>query len=134
MYVKEVGGMMTDKLKLHTDGGDDDVTRALRELYAAPAGEGYWRSLEARVLSRLAGTSRTIGWWDELDNWMRPALVAAAVVLVAAGVALFRDHQVHQDVTYEAMLTPTTLPVETAVRPVLQENRDATFRYLITNR
>ena len=125
---------MTDKLKLHTDGADDAVTRALRELYAAPADESYWRGLEARILSRLTETPRSIGWWDELDGWMRPALVAAAVVLLAAGVALFRDRQVHQDVTYEAMLTPTTLPVETAVRPVLQENHDATFRYLITNR
>lgn len=125
---------MTDKLKLHADRPEDDVTRALRRLYAAPADEEYWRNLEARILSRLAGTSRTIGWWEELDNWMRPALVAAAAVLLAAGVALFRDHQVHRDVTYEAMLTPTALPVETAVRPVLQENRDATFRYLITNR
>src|SRR4051812_17827666 len=111
---------MTDKLKLHTDGGDDDVTRVLREIYAPPASETYWRSLEARILSRLADTTRSIGWWEELDNWMRPALVAAAVVFLAAGVALFRDHQVHQDVTYEAMLTPTALPVETAVRPVLQ--------------
>ena len=125
---------MTDRLKLHSDGGDDDITRALRALYAAPTAESYWRSLEARILSRLTERVRAIGWWEELDNWMRPALVAAAVVLIAAGVALFRDYQVDQEVAYEAMLTPTTLPVETAVRPVLQEHRDATFRYLITNR
>jgi hypothetical protein len=125
---------MSDDLKLHTDRGDDDVTRGLRQLYAAPAGDGYWRSLEARILSRLTETSHSITWWDELDRWMRPALVAAAVVLLAAGVALFRDHQVEQDGAYEAMLTPTTLPVETAVRPVLQEHREATFRYLMTNR
>jgi hypothetical protein len=125
---------MSDFLKLHTDRGDDDITRGLRRLYAAPGGEAYWRSLEARILSRLRDGGSRIGWWDELDRWMRPALVAAAVVLLAAGVALFRDHQVDQDVAYEGMLTPTTLPVETAVRPVLQEHRDATFRYLMTNR
>ena len=125
---------MSDYLKLHTDRGDDDITRGLRELYAAPGGETYWRSLEARILSRLTDAGSRIGWWDELDRWMRPALVAAAVVLLAAGVALFRDYQVQQDVAYEAMLTPTALPVETAVRPVLQEHREATFRYLMTNR
>jgi hypothetical protein len=65
---------------------------------------------------------------------MRPALVAAAVMLLAVGVAMFRDRQMEQDVTYEAMLTPTTLPVETAVRPVMQGEREATFRYLMTNR
>jgi hypothetical protein len=126
---------MSDYLKLHTDRGDDDVTRGLRELYAAPADDGYWRSLEARILSRLTGaSSHGIDWWDELDRWMRPALVAAAVVLLASGVALFRAHQVEQDGAYEAMLTPTTLPIETAVRPVLQEPRETTFRYLMTNR
>jgi hypothetical protein len=69
-----------------------------------------------------------------VDEHVLGRVLGVMEVLLAAGVALFRDHQVHQDVTYEAMLTPTALPVETAVRPVLQENRDATFRYLITNR
>jgi len=124
---------MSDHLKLHTDGGDDEVTRGLRKLYAAPEGDSYWRGLEARILARLT-SAPSIGWWDELDNWMRPALAAAAVVLLAAGVAMFRAYQVEQDTTYEAMLTPTSLPVETAVRPVLQEKRDATFRYLMTSR
>ena len=124
---------MSDHLKLHTDGGDDDITRGLRKLYAAPEGDSYWRGLEARILARLT-SAPSIGWWDELDHWMRPALAAAAVVLIAAGVAMFRASQMEQDTTYEAMLTPTTLPVETAVRPVLQEKRDATFRYLMTSR
>ena len=126
---------MTDYLKLHSDGGEDDVTRGLRDLYAAPAEDAYWRSLEARILSHLTEAgSRSFGWWDELDRWMRPLLVAAAVVLVAAGVALFRARQVDQDLAYEAMLTPapSALPVETAVRPVLQERRETTFRYLMT--
>ena len=126
---------MTDYLKLHSDGGDDELERGLRELYAPPADEGYWRGLEARILSRLTeGTNVSIGWWDELDRWMRPALVAAAVLLMAVGVAFFRAHEMEQDVAYEAMLTPTTLPVETAVRPMLQGQREATFRYLMTSR
>ena len=124
---------MSDHLKLHTDGGDDEVTRALRQVYAAPAGDSYWRALEARILTRLTAAP-SIGWWDELDHWMRPALAAAAVVLIASGVAMFRAYEAEQDTTYEAMLTPTSLPVETAVRPMLQEKREATFRYLMTSR
>lgn len=124
---------MSDHLTLHTDGGDEAVTRGLRQIYAAPEGDAYWRGLEARILSRLT-TAPSIGWWDELDHWMRPALAAAAVVLLASGVAMFRAYQVEQDTTYEAMLTPTALPVETAVRPMLQEQREATFRYLMTSR
>jgi hypothetical protein len=93
---------MSDHLKLHDDGGDSDVTRLLREAYAPPAGDAYWRDLEARILSHVA-SAPVYGWWDELDHWMRPALVAAAVVLLAAGVAMFRGHQVEQEATYEAM-------------------------------
>ena len=124
---------MTDYLKLHDDG-DPEITDALRRIYAAPADAGYWRSLEARILSRLTESSYRIAWWDELDRWVRPAVVAAAVVLLAAGVALFRARQVRQQTAYEAMLTPApaALPVETAVRPVLQEPRETTFRYLMT--
>ncbi|MGH7678438.1 MAG: hypothetical protein ACRENU_08240 [Gemmatimonadaceae bacterium] len=123
---------MTDHLKLHPDG-DEETTRGLQRIYAAPQEDSYWKGLEARILSRLTSTP-TIAWWDELDRWMRPALAAAAVVLVAAGVAMVRAYQVDQESTYEAMLTPTSLPVETAVRPVLQDKRDGTFRYLMTVR
>ena len=119
---------MSDHLKLH-DEGDEQITSGLRTLYAPP-GDSYWRTLEARILSRLTEPP-TVAWWDELDRWMRPALVAAAVVLLASGVAMFRAYQEEREVAYEAMLTPTTLPVETAVRP-LQSGREATFRYIMT--
>ena len=125
---------MSDHLKLHTDDGDNDndITRALRQMYAAPDGDVYWRGLEARILSRLTETP-TIAWWEELDRWMRPALAAAAVILLAAGVAVVRTYQVEEESMYEALLTPTSLPVETAVRPMLQDRRDGTFRYLMTS-
>jgi hypothetical protein len=125
---------MSDHLRLHDDDGPDgDVTRGLRSIYAAPEGDVYWRDLEARILSHLT-SAPDAAWWDELDRWARPALAAAAVVVLAAGIAVFRAYQVDQQVTYEAMLTPTPLPVETAVRPMLQGQRETTFRYLMTNR
>jgi hypothetical protein len=127
---------MSDHLKLHAndggDGRDDEIARRLQQLYAAPTSDDYWRGLEARILSHL--TAPTIAWWDELDRWMRPALAAAAVVLLAAGVAVVRAHQMEYNIAYESMLAPTPVPVETAVRPVLQEPREATFRYLMTSR
>jgi hypothetical protein len=118
------------ELKLHGEP-DDDVTRGLREIYAAPKGDGYWRDLEARILSHLVSAPAS-SWSDELQGLMRPALVAAAVVMLAAGVALFRARQADQEVAYESMLTPTSLPVETAVRPVGQGKREGTFRYLMS--
>ena len=125
---------MSDIIRLH-DEGDEEVTQGLREVYAAPGDDAYWRGLEARILSRLAESAvRTVAWWEELDRWMRPALVAAAIVLLAVSVAMFRSYQTEQHMAYEAMLTPTPYPVETAVRPVLQGSREATFRYLMTSR
>jgi hypothetical protein len=125
---------MKDILRLH-DEGDEHVTGALREIYASPSDDGYWRGLEARILSRLTESATvTMSWWDELDRWARPALVAAAIVLLAVSVAMFRSYQTEQRMAYEAMLTPTPFPVETAVRPVLQGEREATFRYLMTTR
>lgn len=123
---------MSDHLRLHPSDGDDEIVRGLRQIYAAPAADEYWRGLEARILSRL--TAPTIAWWDELERWMRPALAAAAVVLLAASVAMVRANQMEEEVAYQAMLAPTPLPAETAVRPVLQEPREATFRYLMTSR
>jgi hypothetical protein len=125
---------MTERHEHSLEAADDDVTRVLRDVYSVPADESYWRALEARILSGLTRGAASLRWWDELGRWMRPALVAAAVVLAAAGVAMLRAEQVEREDTLEAMLTPTLLPVETAVRPVLQDEREATFRYLMTPR
>ena len=89
-----------------------------------------WRDLEARILSRLT-EPEVIAWWDELDRWVRPALVAAAILLFATGVAMIRSYQAERESAYEAMLTPTSLPVETAVRP-MRHGPDAAFRFLMS--
>ncbi len=120
---------MSDHLKLH-DEGDELVTRGLRQIYAAPTEDTYWRDLQARILSRLT-EPKTIAWWDELDHWVRPALVAAAILLLATSVAVVRSYQAEQELAFEDMLTPTTLPMETAVRPTLH-GREGTFRYIMT--
>lgn len=120
---------MSDHLKLH-DEGDEQVTRGLRQVYAAPTDDNYWRDLQARILSGLT-EPETITWWDELDHWVRPALVAAAILLLATSVAVVRSYQAERELAFEDMLTPTALPVETAVRPV-QRGREGTFRYIMT--
>lgn len=122
---------MTDHREMHDD--NDVVTRTLRQMFAAPADDAYWRDLEARIMARTrTSAAPTIAWWDELHAWARPALVAAAVVLIAVGVAVVRGRQMAKESAYAAVFTPTALPVETAVRPVLEEPREATLRYLIT--
>ena len=107
---------------------DDEVARGLRSLYAAPAGDGYWNELEARIMARVADVE--LGWWTELDRWVRPALAAAAVLLMAAGVAMFRAHEVEGDIAAENMLSSPAVPVSTAIRPALQDDREARIRFL----
>jgi len=117
---------MTDFRLISND--DDEVARGLRSLYAAPAGDGYWNELEARIMARVADVEW--GWWTELDRWVRPALAAAAVLLMAAGVAMFRAHEVEGDIAAENMLSSPAVPVSTAIRPALQDDREARIRFL----
>jgi len=110
------------------DDGDQSVVRGLRSLYAAPAGDAYWNELEARIMARVADVE--LGWWTELDRWVRPAMAAAAVLLIAAGVAMFRAHEVEGDIAAENMLSSPAVPVSTAIRPALQDDREARIRFL----
>jgi len=107
---------------------DDEVVRGLRSLYAAPAGDAYWNELESRIMARVADVE--LGWWTELDRWARPAIAAAAVLLLAAGAAMFRAHQAEGDMAVDNMLSSPSVPVSTAIRPALQDDRDARIRYL----
>jgi hypothetical protein len=107
---------------------DDEVVRGLRSLYAAPAGDAYWNELESRIMARVADVE--LGWWTELDRWIRPAVAAAAVLLLAAGVAMFRARQLEADIAVDNMLSSPSVPVSTAIRPALDNDRDARIRYL----
>jgi hypothetical protein len=115
--------------------GDDEITRGMRGLYAAPAGHAYWNELESRIMARVAEVE--LGWWTELDRWLKPALVAAAVLVLAAGVAMFRAHQSDTESAYDELFTPPPVagaPVEAAAiqRPP-QEPRDNTLRFILTH-
>jgi hypothetical protein len=107
---------------------DDEVVRGLRSLYAAPAGDAYWNELEARIMARVADVE--LGWWTELERWVRPALVAAAVLLLAAGTAIVHARQSEADMAAENMLSAPAVPVSTAIRPALQDDREARIRFL----
>jgi hypothetical protein len=110
------------------DERDEQITRGLRGLYAAPAGDGYWNEFESRIMARVADVE--LGWWTELDRWVRPAMAAAAVLLLTAGAAMFRAHQAESDLAIDNMLSGPSVPVSTAIRPALDNDREARIRYL----
>jgi hypothetical protein len=120
---------MTEIRLLPNDDDEDvSVTRGLRALYAAPALDGYWNELESRIMARVADVE--LSWWSELDRWVRPALAAAAVLLLAAGAAMFRAHQLESELAVDNMLSSPSVPVSTAIRPSLDNDRDARIRFL----
>jgi hypothetical protein len=116
-------------LTTHNEGDDAEMAGALRVLYAAPSGEVYWNEMEARIMARIGEVD--LGWWAELDRWARPALIAAAVLMLAAGVAMFRARQVETETAYENILTPSPVPVETVIRPTLEGDREASLRDVV---
>ena len=71
-----------------------------------------------------------LGWWTELDRWVRPAIAAAAALLLATGVAMYRAHQVEQEIAAESMLSAPAVPVSTAIRSIPQDDREARIRFL----
>jgi hypothetical protein len=124
---------MTDHMRLHPE--DDEVTRGLRELHAPPAEESYWAALEARIMARIGRAEAA--WWSELGRWARPALAAAALVVVAAGLIVFRTREEATQVAYEDVLAaPTPISVAGTARPAslrgLQGQREETLQFLIT--
>ena len=117
---------MSDMRLYNSD--DDEVVSGLRSLYAAPSSDGYWNELEARIMSRVADVE--LGWWTELDRWVRPAIAAAAALLLATGAAMYHAHQVEQEIAAESMLTAPAVPVSTAIRSIPQDDREARTRFL----
>ena len=124
---------MSDEFQLH--GRDDAIVRALRELHAPPGGESYWAGLEARIMARIGQAESA--WWSELGRWARPALLAAAALVTAAALAVFRTRERATQVAYEAVLAaPTPISVRGMARPAslqgLQGEREETLHFLIS--
>lgn len=121
---------------LRPPGRDPELEGGLRELLAPPGGEGYWQSLEARIMARITGSPAELQWWSVLARWERPALVAAAVLMLAAGVALVRQQWVESQEPYSWAFAASSAPVEPVGRAPAaiagaQSDREATLRFLL---
>lgn len=124
---------MTDHRFDSRDRLDGAVVQALRDALAPPGGEGYWTELEGSIMSRL--DSGDAGWWGELTHWARPALIAAAVLIMTATAAMVRSSQADSHAMYEGVVadgSQMALPEELTIRPIAQGDREATLRFLFT--
>lgn len=113
-------------------GGDAEVTRALRAMYAPPADAGYWDGLEAAIMRQVAGeTAAPRGAFDFLAGWSRVGLVAAGLSAILAGAAAVRDHDIETREAAQALLIDSSpvLAIQTASGSGTA--REATLRYVI---
>lgn len=112
-------------------GRDERVVAFLRERHAAPADQGYWDALEARVMARVRG--EPMEWWDALSGWMGRGLVAAGIAALLAGIAFQAQNRVVKArIAYEAVLDSS--PAATvAGAPRATTEREAAIRYLISH-
>ena len=112
--------------------GDPEVTGALRALYAAPAGDGYWDALEARILAHVARGDGHAGWYGELADMLRPGLVAAAGLILAAGLAMLHSRQVATRSAYASVISPAGASVEPVSRAASTGDGDAAMHFILS--
>lgn len=105
----------------------DRLTAWLRRLYAAPASPVYWRGLESRIMARIAEAE--LAWWGEFERWGRPAMIAAAALILAAGAMMYRAHEADSASVYRELVTPAADQPSSDVAPV--GPREATLRSII---
>jgi hypothetical protein len=124
--------MSDDIILFDPDRQDDDATRALRAMYAAPGDAAYWDALQGRIMSYILASEGA--WWTGFRNWKPLGLAAAAIALVAVGYGAQDVHEAETRAAYEAVLTDTT-PASTYERvvrtPGITES-EAMFRYVIS--
>jgi len=115
--------------------GDEEVTRVLRDLYAAPAANAsYWDTLESRIMTRIATAGDSPEWWGVFHGWVRVGLAAAVLAGALAGAALLRAREAQERLAYEAVMeSASVIPVAgpTLARAPSRSTRDATLRSII---
>lgn len=121
---------MTFEPRIGPQGRDDDLTRALRALYAEPEDESYWNGLAHRIVGRLRAEDGD--WSLPLARWARIGVAAAGVALAIASLALTRSREAQAIVAYHTLIeTPRAVPLQIATEQETGSEREATLRYVI---
>jgi anti-sigma-K factor RskA len=113
-------------------GWSEAVTRALRDIYAPPAAPEYWDALERRIMDRIEGD--VAPWWTVMGRWTHVGAAAAAVALLAAGLATtLATRDAEARFAYESVLgdTISTSAYDRATRTAGLSVVDASFQYVI---
>lgn len=116
------------------DFRDDELHGALRAEYASPDSEQYWAMLERRIMTRI-GTDGVREWWSYFAAWSRAGLAAAALALLAAGIATWQSNKAQEQVAVREVLEledELSILTETSGTEPRARRRDATLRSLLS--
>lgn len=116
-------------LRLVADDGDEELTRALRALYAEPDAVGYWTALEQRIMDRIAAGEPLNTFWYVPVQWVRIGLVAAGFALIVAASLFLRSRAEQRQMAYDSVIGPAGGGPTIAIRDA-QSERQATINYI----
>ncbi len=112
---------------------DQDIVEALRPRLAAPGGDLYWESLHAAIMARIVEVERQ-AWWTVLSRWSRPALAAAALLMIVATAAMLALRPDRTVVAYDDVLeSQAQIPVQTVQAVTPGSAREATFHFVMSS-
>lgn len=125
---------MSMEPRIGPDGRDDDLTRELRSIYAAPQAAAYWRGLEARILAGLpAERGMSDVWWSPLARWARPGAAVAAAGLLVAAAALWQAREAREDSAIAtAMLQANSPTAQVTAAAGTTPDNETVLRYVLT--
>ena len=111
------------------DPGDNELTHALRALYAAPDSDGYWSALEQRIMDRIAGGETLGAWWSVSAQWARIGLIAAGFALIVSASLFLRSRAEQHQMAVDTLLGPAAGGPTLAIRDA-QTKEQATINYI----
>ncbi len=110
---------------------DEDLTAALRTLYAPPSGDQYWDHLEQRIMARIEENDAG-QWWNAFEGWKKAGLVAATLLITLVGLTLMHFRSIQPELAFERLETPA--PLETPdiyTQGGINGPREGKFGYVI---
>ena len=115
---------MTDDFRGPELVRDDELTRELRAIYAAPTDLAWWTALEQRINARLDAAVAADEWWTVPDRWLRVGMIAAGFAVIVAGALIMRAQTQVTRMAYETVVDPATIDLlEVATRGKMTEQQ-----------
>jgi hypothetical protein len=102
---------------------DDDLTRELRSIYAAPSDASWWTGFELRINARIDAGIIADEWWTVPERWMRVGLVAAGLAVIVAGAMIMRSQVQVTRMAYQTVVDPASMDLPEVARGTMTEQQ-----------